>query len=1180
MIGEELKELRTRLALTQAALAKEVGVTANTLARWERGMSSISEAADKLIRDLVDQRTTASAVSWAQSVVRDPHHQAIIEALNRRLDPDVFEACAADLLKKEWPTLVPVAGGSDDGYDGSVAKKGGDPFPLITTTSSRVKDNLERNLKRVISGGWSIKHAIIAISRRITPATRKKLFAMAGKLGVQLMQVHDQDWFANALYREPTWCKKLLGLTGRPSALSVYPITRRPILGDKVYGREREIQQLRDIDRDCVVVGGPGSGKTFLLRALALEGRALFLVDQDREAIANAIREQYPPAVIVDDAQLDDHQLTSLTQLRNEIGADFRIIAVSWPAEAKSVASALKLASSDFIQLELIDADTMVEVIKSAGIYGPDKLISSIVRQAEGRPGLAVTLAYLCLHGDVQDVISGEALANQFGQIIDPDSSRLLGVFGLGGKAGVSPDVVSSYIGMPRYQVSSILARLAAAGVVRESHGGSISVWPAALRWVLVRNAFFGGLESVGDFRVLFHQLPNREEAVETLIGARARGATIQDLEELLENQRSPSLWSEYASLGSRESEIVLRRHPELAVQLAASALYNTPDLILPMLFNQAQGDRRPLHNTLDHPLRKIQNWATGVSPVDVNVVYLRKTLVQAAETWWRKSHVSDIAIRAMCIALNPGFNTTTSDPGKGHTVTFTYGLLRDNELEEISSLWPSVVQVIRASEIIPWDDLFGLLHKWLHPGMRVEPTESARKIMRTIAHGILKDLADSSRERPGVQHHLADIAKRANLKLEATLNSDFEILYPEEDYSDEEDKFDAWAAAAEKLAERWGNEAFEEIASRIAWIETEANLVGLNFPRVTNILCAKLAQKVSEPVSAARHLIERQVSPDLVEPFMAAGIRGQSCGWKELIYSCLESDLYRGVTVAILLVTSDPPEEVLAAAIKYAENYLQLIETCCLRGEVPEKTLEKLLNSNLDNVALASAVGHWHAVRRNRASDQFQAQWRKVIGQSGIDGLGNTHIDYWVGKILSEDGELGRDWLIAQMKREDEYIPYQVGKIAEKAIPALSTKQRIEVLCQVRGGFGSEKVVSQLIGEELEIYQVLLSLEGLSRYHLAPLEGLSEQDWSEKAVMALDVGYSPEEIARATLPGSWSWSGNESVMWDQWTSKFERLLDHPDPRIGRIGQLGSETTRAWRDRAIEKERAEDVYGR
>gem|GEM_PF-556156 len=1179
MTGEELKEFRTRLALTQAALAKEVGVTANTLARWERGESPVPEAADKLIRDLAEQQTAASAVSWAQAVVRDPHHQAIIDALNRRLDPEVFEVCAVDLLKKEWQTLAPVSGGSDDGYDGAVAQLGGEPFPLVVTTSSRVKDNLERNLKRALSGGWSIEDAIFATSRRITPATRKKLFAVAGNFGVQLRQVYDQDWFANALYREPAWCKKLLGITGRPSALSVYPITRRPILGDKVYGREKEIQQLRDIERDCVVVGGPGAGKTFILRALALEGRALFLVDQDREAIANAVREQQPSAVIVDDAQHDEQQLVDLVQLRNEIGANFRITAVSWPAESKSVASALQLPSSDIIELELIDADTMVDVIKSVGVYGPDRLIASIVRQAEGRPGLAVTLAYLCLQGDVHDVVSGEALANHFGKLIDPDSSRLLGVFGLGGKAGVSTEMVANFLSMPGYQISSILARLAAAGVVRESYGGAISVWPDALRWVLVRNTFFGGPGSVGDFHALFHQLPNQEQVVETLIGARARGASVPDLEELIERQRSSHLWSEYASLGPRESEVALRRHPEFTVQLAAFTLFHTPEITLPMLFEQAQGDQRSLHNTLDHPLRKVQDWAVGVSPADVNVVYLRKTLIQAAETWWRKSQVSDIAIRAMCIALNPGFRTTTTDPGRGRKFTLTSGLLRDNELKGIGALWPSVVKVILASELIPWGDLFNLLHEWLHPGMRVEPTEAARQIMQTTASRMLNDLADASKKHPGVQHHLAGIAKRAGLRLELTLHADFEILYPEEDYLSEDDHFSEWVASVEELGEEWAVEKFEEVAPRIAWIETEANLAGISYPRLTNFLCAKLAKKVSDPIIAARQLTERKLSSDLVEPFIAAGIRGEFNGWEALVHNCLESDLYRGVTVATLLGSPNLPAELIKVAIKRSEKLLKLIETCCLRGEVPVKTLLQLFDSEHDGVALAAAVGYWIAMSKGKISDQLHDQWRRVIAESSIDDLGNTQIDYWIGKILSEDSELCKDWLISQMKQENEFISYQVEKIAETAIPALNNKQRIEVLRQVRAGFGSEKVVRLLIGDDLEVYQQLLCLEELSRYHLAPLEGPPEQDWPEKALVAIDSGYTPEEIARATLPLSWSWSGKESEMWDQWTRKFEGLLEHTDSRIVRIGQLGAETTKSSRDRAIETEWNEDVYG-
>jgi transcriptional regulator with XRE-family HTH domain len=53
--GEELRRLRTKLGLTQAELAGEVGITPNSLARQERGEIGISEPVSRLVR-LLAQR--------------------------------------------------------------------------------------------------------------------------------------------------------------------------------------------------------------------------------------------------------------------------------------------------------------------------------------------------------------------------------------------------------------------------------------------------------------------------------------------------------------------------------------------------------------------------------------------------------------------------------------------------------------------------------------------------------------------------------------------------------------------------------------------------------------------------------------------------------------------------------------------------------------------------------------------------------------------------------------------------------------------------------------------------------------------------------------------------------------------------------------------------------------------
>jgi len=52
MQGEELRRLRKRMKLTQRQLGQRLGVTDNTVARWERNEMKINEPAVKLVRIL------------------------------------------------------------------------------------------------------------------------------------------------------------------------------------------------------------------------------------------------------------------------------------------------------------------------------------------------------------------------------------------------------------------------------------------------------------------------------------------------------------------------------------------------------------------------------------------------------------------------------------------------------------------------------------------------------------------------------------------------------------------------------------------------------------------------------------------------------------------------------------------------------------------------------------------------------------------------------------------------------------------------------------------------------------------------------------------------------------------------------------------------------------------------
>ncbi len=56
MSGKELLKIRERLKWTQEQLAEAVGVTWNTIARWERDEVGIGEPAARLIRRILAEQ--------------------------------------------------------------------------------------------------------------------------------------------------------------------------------------------------------------------------------------------------------------------------------------------------------------------------------------------------------------------------------------------------------------------------------------------------------------------------------------------------------------------------------------------------------------------------------------------------------------------------------------------------------------------------------------------------------------------------------------------------------------------------------------------------------------------------------------------------------------------------------------------------------------------------------------------------------------------------------------------------------------------------------------------------------------------------------------------------------------------------------------------------------------------
>ena len=548
-------------------------------------------------------------------MTRDPFYRKIVETLAKPLDPNVFEHAAVDLLRPIYPSLVLVPGGTDDGMDGAIASATTSPIPLVCTTSENVCGNLRRSLKTYKKTGHTARLAVSATSHVLTRRRMNNLVKVAASEGFHLINIHERTAIADLLYRNPKWCKDLLGVIGSPPALSALPRTLRPLLTQPVVGREGDLRWLRMTPGDLVLFGQAGSGKTFILHQLTDDG--LFVASEDLGKIADDLRELKPGVLLVDDAHLKLELLAELRRLRDEAGADFRIVTDCWPGAKDDVSAALMLGESACRELALLTRNQIVQVIKDAGITGPAPLVRELVDQAVGRPGLAVTLTHLCLVEGFEHVALGNALAKDvrrtFKPLVGEDAITMLAAFAVGGLAGMPVEVVAGHMGTTPAAIRHKAAQLAAGGVVVEVSRGVLCVRPMALAYALVRDVFFNGPVAL-DIAELLKKVPGADNATSVMIGARLRGATVPDslLRPRLTNSQ---LMREYASLGAAECGWVVHEHPAQLATVMAPALHYIPDVVIPMLMESGRNVVDNRNPPPGDPLRQIADWVQSGKP-------------------------------------------------------------------------------------------------------------------------------------------------------------------------------------------------------------------------------------------------------------------------------------------------------------------------------------------------------------------------------------------------------------------------------------------------------------------------------------------------------------------------------------------------------------------------------------
>lgn len=811
---------------------------------------------------------------------RDPLYRQIRRALDELKDGNAFELCACDLLRQVYPSLAPREGGDDAGLDGLIANEDKSSIQLICTTGQDVLGNLSGSIEANLKKGGKSHACILATSQRLTNSKKRALEERAKELGRPLIHIYDQAAMAQRLYRDPRWLKELLGLTGEPPPLSLFPITSRPLFDVPPVGRDDDIAKITSLADDIVLVGQPGTGKTHLLFTAAKKAKGCFVVDEAR--VADGVRNIQPRFLIVDDAHSRLEFLKRLKHLRQEIHAGFKIVASCWPGQEEAICAALQTSKEKCHVLEGLPPKQIKEVIQSQKIFGPDHLVAEIIHQSQGKPGLAVTLCRMCWEsGSTRDVMLGTALASDVKLSLEPllgkPATTLLACFSVGGDPGMSLEAVARLLSKNALEVRDTVEQLSAAGVLDVSRENKISVHPFRLRQALVRDTFLK--RPFIDLTPYLSEAPDYAAATRVLIEAKLMGGILPDeiiRERLrqLANTYEDSAFEEYAHLGRNETEWVLDNYPNKLKAVASAALDACPDKALSLLLDAAAEtyDERSSQGwqvRTEDVMPEIKRWILSARPNDDAVSERRKLLSVSLEKWFALNKHQSVGLQAAELVLSIKHEATSTPPGEPMTVTLHFGVVAQNQLSKIAALWPKISPMLRQASPSQGGEIANILHEWVHPNHpgKGRPPEYEQE-SRGYARQMMTDLLEAYDGKWTFHHHLHNYAEKLGLLDKIKIDPIVEVLFPPRDFEDWEKEEARRAAAADELALQLKDKGPVSVAEILTPIEEQARVANISYPSWGRHVCWRIAEATDNPAEWIQALRECGAPAHLLEPF------------------------------------------------------------------------------------------------------------------------------------------------------------------------------------------------------------------------------------------------------------------------------------------------------------------------
>jgi hypothetical protein len=974
--------------------------------------------------------------------------------------------------------------------------------------------------------------------------------------------------------------------------LSPVPISTRYGANVTLRGRDEELSRLRG-DKDTLISGQPGSGKTSLLRTFAKAIGAQFVLSDDADAVVAAIACQDVGTLIIDDAGPRIDLIRRVQHVREERRLRLRIIAACWPFEAAELQQVLRLSKLQIIELTGLPRKTIAEIITdiatSKHVRPNDQFIRLVAKQARGKPGLAASLTLATIESSGEELFSGELLLKDLEGFLrrhaGDDSVEVLAAFACGGRTGIKTDVVAAKLGKPITEIVTITRRTALAGILREMGKDILAVQPEFLRTALLKSCFFPAAAPGLPFRLRKSLIEASEQlplGYLELIHAKARadaGIGDAELREITTRIDDLQLWEAMAWIDSDNCRWVLETKKDLSANIKRAALHYHPTKVIPATLTLAAADKRPTNAFPQADMRLLEDWATGGE--DAEGIQRRQTLFTMAIKWLEGGGDMNTAMTALSFVFNLNCHVSDSDPADPTVLRWRNWLLSLEDAKRIFELWSDLVSLLKSLTSVPWPQVVNVVENWIRferPMGKAMPDEYVAFI-RESSSQMITDLIGLAGDNQAALRWVHLRSKKLGVSIiDLPLLPEFMVLFPEERHGEDWKQIEQrQTAAVEELVEAWRVKPFAELVEMLCAWQTQVESFGRVWPQMTRQFCERLA--------AAHVLTDEELSLAIAKlpgqslaPFLEMAVSRGSIKQQHLT-QCLAREDLEGFLVRFVLLGKLP--QLYDELQNKFVSWKSLIETCCLRAEVSDETLRRLLSHADPTVKFETALGMFRGRDRKPIPTELLGLWRDAVieGLALLPGGGIDHVPYDLESIFLFDPHIKKPTLEKILASGNGFHGLLTDGLLSQLVAGLKEEERRALLKKCKG-VSYSSLPGLLVGRDAELYKELLAIPELKHFHLDPLCGdPNRPGWAALAKVALAAGYSPKDLAFSVNSHGFSWTGHLSNYYEQWVQRFAELSSQDDVEVKEIAAEGLKWATAARDFEREKEKIEAIEG-